>query len=81
MKEKLSVLLFFLLNSLLLGQVKNGFNNPFLAGFYPDPSICKIGTDYYLVNSTFAYFPGIPIFKNDDLVNWQLIGHVLDRPE
>jgi len=57
------------------------FTNPILAGFYPDPSVCRVGNDYYLVNSTFAYFPGIPIFQSQDLVNWQLIGHVLDRAE
>ncbi len=56
------------------------FNNPVLAGFYPDPSICKAGDDYYLVNSTFAYFPGLPIFHSKDLLNWQQIGHALTRP-
>lgn len=55
--------------------------NPILAGFYPDPSICRVENDYYLVNSTFAYFPGIPVFHSKDLINWRLIGHVLDRPE
>ena len=39
------------------------FTNPILAGFYPDPSILKVGPDYYLINSTFAYFPGIPVFQ------------------
>jgi alpha-N-arabinofuranosidase len=62
-------------------QPKKEFTNPILAGFYPDPSICKIGDDYYIVNSTFAYFPGIPVFHSKDLVHWKLIGHVLDRPE
>jgi xylan 1,4-beta-xylosidase len=57
------------------------FSNPILAGFYPDPSICKAGDDYYLVTSTFAYFPGIPVFQSRDLVNWDLIGHVMDRVE
>ncbi|MBU0472970.1 MAG: glycoside hydrolase family 43 protein [Bacteroidetes bacterium] len=57
------------------------FTNPILAGFYPDPSLCRVGEDYYLVTSTFSYFPGIPIFHSKDLVNWELIGHVLDRPE
>ena len=57
------------------------FSNPILAGFYPDPSICRVESDYYLVTSTFAYFPGIPIFHSTDLVNWNLIGHVMDRPE
>ncbi|WP_218597721.1 glycoside hydrolase family 43 protein [Polaribacter sp. NJDZ03] len=57
------------------------FTNPVLKGFYPDPSICKVGDSYYLINSTFAYFPGIPVFKSDDLVNWKQIGNALDRPE
>jgi alpha-N-arabinofuranosidase len=57
------------------------FTNPVLSGFYPDPSICRVGDDYYLVNSTFAYFPGIPVFHSRDLVHWELIGHVMSRPE
>ncbi len=57
------------------------YRNPILAGFYPDPSICRVGDDYYLINSTFAYFPGIPIFHSRDLVNWKQIGHVIHRPE
>ena len=56
------------------------FRNPILAGFYPDPSICRVGDDYYLINSTFSYFPGIPIFHSKDLVNWKQLGHVIDRP-
>jgi len=56
------------------------FHNPILAGFYPDPSICRVGEDYYLVTSTFEYFPGLPIFHSRDLVHWHQIGHVLDRP-
>jgi xylan 1,4-beta-xylosidase len=56
------------------------FQNPILPGFYPDPSICRVGEDYYLVTSTFEYFPGLPIFHSRDLVNWRQIGHVLDRP-
>ena len=55
-------------------------NNPILNGLYPDPSICAVGKDFYLVTSTFAYFPGIPIFHSRDLKNWEQIGHVLDRP-
>ena len=53
--------------------------NPILKGFYPDPSICRVGEDYYLVNSTFSYFPGIPVFHSKDLVNWIQIGNVIDR--
>jgi xylan 1,4-beta-xylosidase len=56
------------------------FYNPILPGFYPDPSICQKGDDYYIVTSTFSYFPGVPIFHSTDLVNWTQIGHVLDRP-
>jgi len=56
------------------------FRNPILAGCYPDPSICRVGDDYYLVNSTFEYFPGLPIFHSRDLIHWQQIGHILDRP-
>ena len=56
------------------------YRNPILAGFYPDPSVCRVGDDYYLVNSTFAYFPGIPIFHSRDLVNWTQLGSVIDRP-
>lgn len=57
------------------------YRNPILSGFYPDPSVCQVGKDYYLVNSTFAYFPGLPIFHSRDLVNWELIGHAVDRPD
>ncbi len=57
------------------------FYNPILSGFFPDPSICRKGDDYYLVNSTFSFFPGIPVFHSTDLVNWKQIGHILDRPE
>ncbi|MFX1283518.1 MAG: glycoside hydrolase family 43 protein [Promethearchaeota archaeon] len=61
--------------------MKPYYSNPILAGFYPDPSICRVREDYYLINSTFAFFPGIPIFHSKDLVHWEQIGHVLDRPE
>ncbi|HUF11065.1 MAG TPA: glycoside hydrolase family 43 protein [Rhodothermales bacterium] len=54
--------------------------NPIIAGFYPDPSIVAVGEDFYLVNSSFSYYPGVPIFHSTDLVNWTQIGHVLDRP-
>lgn len=56
------------------------FRNPVIPGFYPDPSICRVGEDYYLVNSSFEYFPGLPVHHSRDLVNWRQIGHVLDRP-
>jgi len=56
------------------------FRNPILAGFYPDPAVCRVGDDFYLVNSTFSYFPGIPVFHSRDLVHWTQIGNVIDRP-
>lgn len=56
------------------------YRNPVLAGFYPDPSIVRAGDDYYLVNSTFAWFPGIPVFHSRDLVHWTQIGSAIDRP-
>jgi len=55
------------------------FKNPILAGGYPDPSICKVGDTFYLVNSSFEYFPGLPIHKSTDLINWELIGYGLHR--
>lgn len=56
------------------------FYNPILPGWYSDPSVCTNGEgDYFLVTSTFTYFPGIPIFHSKDLVNWKQIGHVLNR--
>lgn len=54
--------------------------NPVLPGCHPDPSVCRVGADFYLVTSTFEYFPGIPVFHSRDLVHWRPIGHVLDRP-
>jgi xylan 1,4-beta-xylosidase len=62
-------------------QSERTFENPILPGFYPDPGMFRVGDDFYLVTSTFTYFPGVPIFHSTDLVNWRQIGHVLDRPE
>ena len=53
--------------------------NPVISGFYPDPSICKAEGKYYLVCSSFQFFPGVPLYESDDLVNWKQIGHVLTR--
>ncbi|MFZ2995822.1 glycoside hydrolase family 43 protein [Sphingobium sp.] len=57
------------------------YRNPILSGYYPDPSVTRVGDDYYLVNSSFAHYPGLPIFKSKDLVNWTQIGNAIDRPE
>ncbi|WP_115461641.1 glycoside hydrolase family 43 protein [Winogradskyella aurantiaca] len=55
------------------------FLNPILRGSHPDPSICRVDSTYYIVNSTFEYFPGLPIHKSTDLINWELIGYGLHR--
>lgn len=57
------------------------YENPILRGFHPDPSICRVGSDYYLVVSSFEYFPGIPVYHSGDLVNWNHIGNCLQRAE
>jgi alpha-N-arabinofuranosidase len=57
------------------------YRNPILQGFYPDPSVTRVGNDFYLVTSTFSYFPGIPVFHSRDLVSWTQIGNAIDRPE
>jgi xylan 1,4-beta-xylosidase len=57
------------------------YRNPILPGFQPDPSILRVGDDYYLTNSSFAFFPGLPIYHSRDLVNWQQVGNAIDRPE
>ena len=55
--------------------------NPILSGYYPDPSVIRVGDDYFLVNSSFSHFPGLPIFRSKDLVSWTQIGNAIDRPE
>ncbi|MFA9389090.1 MAG: glycoside hydrolase family 43 protein [Prolixibacteraceae bacterium] len=57
------------------------FTNPIIPGFYSDPSVCRVGDDYYLITSTFEYFPGVPVFHSIDLINWEQIGHCIDRAE
>ncbi|RYD58839.1 MAG: glycoside hydrolase family 43 protein [Sphingomonadales bacterium] len=59
----------------------NEYRNPVLRGFYPDPSVTRVGDDFYLVTSTFSYFPGIPVFKSKNLVDWTQIGNAIDRPD
>ena len=74
---KIIKFLFVLFSISAFGQ--EVFKNPILAGGYPDPSICKVGDTFYLVNSSFEYFPGLPIHKSTDLINWELIGYGLHR--
>ena len=74
---KILSLMVMLFSITVLGQ--DTFTNPIITGGYPDPSICKVGDTFYLVNSSFEYFPGLPIHKSKDLINWKLIGHGLHR--
>ncbi len=83
MKYLKSAIILFSLILLICGdsaiQAQNGYKNPVISGFNPDPSICRVGDDYYLVTSSFEYFPGLPIYHSKDLVNWRQIGHCLTR--
>ncbi|HYS35715.1 MAG TPA: family 43 glycosylhydrolase, partial [Pseudonocardiaceae bacterium] len=54
--------------------------NPVIPGRHPDPSICRVGADYYLACSSFEYFPGVPVLHSRDLVHWNQVGNALDRP-
>jgi len=64
---------------LLFNSDAQSYKNPVIPGFYPDPSVCRAGDDYYLVNSSFEYFPGVPIWHSKDLIHWKQIGNVLNR--
>lgn len=55
------------------------YSNPIVTGFFPDPSIIRVGEDYYMANSTFEYFPAVVISHSKDLVNWEIIGHAITR--
>lgn len=57
------------------------YRNPIRTGFFPDPSIVRVGEDYYMVNSSFIYFPCIPVSHSKDLVHWEIIGHAITNPE
>ena len=56
-----------------------GYRNPVISGMNPDPSVCRVGDDYYLVTSTFIYFPGVPVYHSKDLIHWEMIGYGLTR--
>ena len=60
-------------------QRATSYANPVIPGYHPDPSVCRVGDDFYLVNSSFMCFPGVPVYHSRDLVNWELIGNVLTR--
>lgn len=57
----------------------NAIVNPILRGFNPDPSLCRVGDDYYIAVSTFEWYPGVRIFHSRDLANWRLAAHPLNR--
>lgn len=75
-----SLICFLAIFSVQAQDTPTTFKNPVLPGYNPDPSICRVGDDYYMVTSSFTWYPGIPIYHSKDLVNWQLIGHGIDRP-
>ncbi|MFC2099067.1 glycoside hydrolase family 43 protein, partial [Bacteroidota bacterium] len=83
MKNSLLTFLLLILLSYIGFAQKNPleFTNPVLPGFYPDPSICSVGDTYYMVNSSFEWYPGLPIHRSKDLVNWEKIGHGLHRTD
>ncbi|MEM7106118.1 MAG: glycoside hydrolase family 43 protein [Bacteroidota bacterium] len=68
-----------LIPAFVVGQ--QTFSNPIIPGGYPDPSICRVGEDFYIVNSSFEYFPGLPIHHSKDLVNWELVAYGLHRED
>lgn len=61
------------------GERISSYRNPIIPGFHPDPSVTRVGEDYYLVTSSFEFFPGVPVFHSRDLVHWRPIGHALTR--
>ena len=74
---RLALLLLFLLLQTI--RAAEPFSNPIIPGYHPDPSICRVGDDYYLANSSFEYFPGVPLFHSRDLIHWEQAGHALTR--
>lgn len=78
-KPHLPLLLSTLFALLPLMTSAGEYRNPVIPGYHPDPSVCRVGDTYYLVNSSFQYFPGVPVFQSKDLVNWEQIGNVLTR--
>ncbi len=78
MKIRKLIFLLALLPVFVFAQ-EDAFINPVIPGAHPDPSICRAGDDYYIVNSSFEYFPGLPVHHSKDLVNWELIGYGLHR--
>jgi len=76
--KKIVLSLFVFLS--LCVKAQTTFQNPILTGMNPDPSICRVGDDFYLVTSTFEYFPGLPLYHSTDLIHWKMISYVLTTP-
>ena len=70
----------FLVSESCTNSQPDTFTNPILPGSFPDPSICRVGDTYYLVNSSFIWYPGVPVHRSKDLVNWELITYALNTP-
>lgn len=81
MKRNLTVFILFYFFNIGMNKGQGKFINPIISGGYPDPSICIANGEYYIVNSSFEYYPGLPIHKSKDLVNWELVGYGLHRKE
>lgn len=89
MEKILAIFIFILFQSAITyGQIdlsekakESYYTNPILKGMNPDPSICRVGEDYYMVTSSFGFFPGLPIYHSKDLVNWERIGYGIHSPE
>ncbi len=80
MKKRLLTLLLGITSIAAAAQPQQfGYTNPVIPGFNPDPSVCRVGDDYYLVTSTFQYFPGVPVYHSKDLIHWEQIGNCLTR--
>ncbi len=62
-------------------RLQDMYRNPILTGMHPDPSIVCVGEDFYMVNSSFIYFPCIPISHSKDLIHWEVIGHAITNPQ
>ena len=77
--KRILLSLSFIICHLSFCHVAAQYRNPIIPGYHPDPSICRVGDDYYIVNSSFQYFPGVPLYHSKDLANWELVGNVLDR--
>ncbi len=81
--KKLALVLLLSLSTMATADAKPSetYNNPILTGYHPDPSICRVDDYFYLINSSFEWFPGIPIHRSKDLVNWELIGYAMKKSE